>query len=133
MSLHWYACISMNIYYYKIYYISSEIVWQELSNISSIVWICLAVYNISANRTFTITNGLISQLFVVAFIYPDNPHLGLFSTTYIVTNSLLLFYSKVYIHDILNLCCYVVSLYYNSKIIEYIGHWKILELISQNY
>jgi len=32
--------------------------------------ICLAVYEILANKTFTVTDGLISQLFVVAFVHP---------------------------------------------------------------
>ena len=31
--------------------------------------ICPAIYEILANKAFTVTNGLISQLFVVAFVY----------------------------------------------------------------
>ena len=30
----------------------------------------LAVHEILANKAFTVTDGLISQLFVVAFVYP---------------------------------------------------------------
>jgi len=32
--------------------------------------ICLAVHEISANKAFTATDGLISQSFVVAFVHP---------------------------------------------------------------
>jgi len=32
--------------------------------------ICLAIYEILANKAFTVTNSLISQLFVVAFVHP---------------------------------------------------------------
>ena len=70
MLLHWYACISMNTYHYVIYHISLGMVWQVLSNASSIMWICSAIYEILANKAFTVTNDLISQLFVVTFIYP---------------------------------------------------------------
>ena len=70
MSLHWYACISMNIYYYEIYYILLEIDWWALSRTSLIMWICLTIYKISADKTFTVTDGLISQLFVAAFVHP---------------------------------------------------------------
>jgi len=31
--------------------------------------ICLAIYDILVNKAFTVTNGLISQLFVVAFVH----------------------------------------------------------------
>jgi len=44
------------------------------------VWIHLAVHEIIANKAFIVADGLISQLFVVAFvhcIYADSPHLGL--------------------------------------------------------
>jgi len=34
-----------------------------------IMQICLAIYKILANKTFTVTYGLISQLFVVTFVY----------------------------------------------------------------
>ena len=69
MSLYWYAYISINTYHYGIYHILLEIVWWALSNASSIMWICLAVYKIIANKTFTVTDGLISQLFVVTFVH----------------------------------------------------------------
>jgi len=69
MLLHWYACISMNTYCYEIYYILSETDWWALSNTSSIMWICLAIHEIIANKTFIVTDGLISQLFVVAFVH----------------------------------------------------------------
>ena len=41
-----------------------------LSNTSLIVQVCLAIHKILANKTFTVTDGLISQLFVVAFVHP---------------------------------------------------------------
>ena len=69
MLLHWYACISMNTYCYEIYHILLEMVWWALSNTSLIVWIHLVIHDKSANKTFTVTDGLISQLFFVAFIY----------------------------------------------------------------
>jgi len=69
MLLHWYACISMNTYCYEIYYISLGTVWWALSNVSSIVWISPAIHEILANRDFTVTDDLISQLFVVAFVH----------------------------------------------------------------
>ena len=59
----------MNTYYYEICYILLEMVQQAFSNVSSIVWIYLAVYEILANKAFIVTNDLISQLFVVAFVY----------------------------------------------------------------
>jgi len=34
--------------------------------------ICLAIYEILANKTFTVTNGLISQLFIITFAHPTN-------------------------------------------------------------
>ena len=70
MLLHWYACISMNTYYYKIYHISLETVWWALSNTSTIIWIWLAIHEILANKDFTFTDDLISQLFVVTFVHP---------------------------------------------------------------
>jgi len=63
MSLHWYTCISMNIYCYIIYYISLEIVQWVLSNTSLIVWIQPAIHEILADKAFTVAHGLISQLF----------------------------------------------------------------------
>jgi len=53
-----------------IYNISLETIWWALSKASLIMWIHLAVYEILANETFTVTDGLISQLFIVAFLYP---------------------------------------------------------------
>jgi len=70
MLLYWYACISINTYCYKIYYISLETVWWALSNTSLIVWIPLAIHEILRNKYFTVTDNLISQLFIVAFVYP---------------------------------------------------------------
>ena len=70
MSLYWYACISTNTYCFETYYISLETNWWALSNTSLIIWIRSAIHEISADKTFTATNGLISQSFVVAFIPP---------------------------------------------------------------
>ena len=69
MLLYWYTCISINIYCFGIYYISLEMVWWALSNASLITWIHLAIYEILANKTFIVTDGLISWLFVVAFVH----------------------------------------------------------------
>ena len=77
MSLHWYTCISMNTYYYEIYHILLETVWWALSNTSLIMWICLAVHKILANKDFTVTDDLISQLFVVAFVYPTDMQIAI--------------------------------------------------------
>ena len=49
---------------------SLEKVWQTFSNISSIIWIHLAIREILANEAFIVTDDLISQLFVVAFVHP---------------------------------------------------------------
>ena len=68
MSLHWYACISINTYCFEIYYISSNCFWWVLSNTSSIIWIRSAIHEILADKAFIATNGLISQSFV-AFIH----------------------------------------------------------------
>ena len=78
MLLHWYACISMNTYHYVIYHILSETVWRALSNASSIMWICPAIQEILANEASTVTNDLISQLFVVAFVHPTYVWIALF-------------------------------------------------------
>ena len=64
MSLYWYACISTNTYCFEIYYISLETDLWALSNAS------LIVYEISENEDFTVTDDLISQSFVVAFVHP---------------------------------------------------------------
>ena len=69
MSLHWYACISINAYYYEIYYITLEMVWWALYNTSLIMQICLAIHEILANKAFIVTDDIISQLFVFAFVY----------------------------------------------------------------
>ena len=60
MSLYWYACVSINTYYYEIYYISSETIWWALSNVTSITWIHSAIHEILANKAFAVTDGLIS-------------------------------------------------------------------------
>jgi len=70
MLLHWYACISINTYCYIIYHISPGMVWWALSNASLIVQICPAIHEILVNKAFMATDGLISQLFVIAFVYP---------------------------------------------------------------
>ena len=70
MLLHWYACISINTYWYEIYHILLEMVLQALSNTSSIVWIYPAVYEILVNKAFIVIDTLISQLFVVTFLHP---------------------------------------------------------------
>ena len=77
MSLHWYACISTNTYYFEIYYIPLEIDWWVLSNTSLIMWIQLAIYEILAEKAFIVAYGLISQLFVVAFVYPTYVQIAL--------------------------------------------------------
>ena len=69
MLLHWYTCISINTYCYVIYHILSETVWWALSNASLIMWIHPVFHKISANKDFTVTDDLISQLFAVAFIH----------------------------------------------------------------
>ena len=70
MSLHWYACISTNTCCFEMHHILLETNWWALPNTSSIVWICSAVHEILADEAFTATDGLISQLFVVAFVHP---------------------------------------------------------------
>jgi len=70
MSLYWYACISINTYCYVIYHISLEIVWWALSNASLIMQIHLVIHEILVNRDFTVTNDLISWLFVITFVHP---------------------------------------------------------------
>ena len=39
--------------------------------------ICLAVHEILADKAFTATDGLISQSFVVAFVYPTYMQIAL--------------------------------------------------------
>jgi len=60
----------MNTDLYMIYDISLETIWWALSNTSLIMWICPVIHKILANKAFTVTNGLISWLFVVAFVHP---------------------------------------------------------------
>ena len=60
MLLYWYTCISMNTDLYMIYDISLETVWWVLSNATLIMGICLIIPEIIANKTFTVTDGLIS-------------------------------------------------------------------------
>jgi len=72
-------------YIYKRVMVCVQAVWWALSNASSIVWICLAIHEILANKAFITADSLISQLFVVVFVYPiymNSPHLGLSSTTW---------------------------------------------------
>ena len=70
MSLHWYACISTNTYCFETHHISLETDWWALSNASSTLRIRSAVHEIFADKAFTATDGLISQLFVVTFVHP---------------------------------------------------------------
>ena len=69
MSLHWYACISTNTCCFEMHYISLETNWWALPNASLIVWIRSAVHEILADKAFTATDVLISQLFVVTFVH----------------------------------------------------------------
>ena len=69
MLLYQYACISMNTYCYTIYHISLKMVWWVFSNANLIVQICLVVHEILANKDFTVTDDLISWLFIVAFVH----------------------------------------------------------------
>jgi len=77
MLLHWYACISTNTYCFGMHHISLETDWWALSNASSIMWIHPAIHEIIANKTFTATDGLISQSFVVAFVHPTYVQIAL--------------------------------------------------------
>ena len=60
MSLHWYACISINTDHYMIYNTLLDMVWWALSNAILIMWIHPAIHEILANENFTVTDGLIS-------------------------------------------------------------------------
>jgi len=60
MSLYWYACNSINIYYYVIYHLSLKTVWWVLFNASLIMQIHPAVHEILENEVFTVTDDLIS-------------------------------------------------------------------------
>ena len=77
MSLYWYACISTNTYYFGMYYILLEMNWWALYDASSIIWIYSAIHEILANEAFTATDGLISQLFIVAFVHPTYMRIAL--------------------------------------------------------
>ena len=77
MSLHWYACISTNTCCFEMHHISLETDWWALSNASSIIQIQLAIYNVLADKAFTATDGLISQLFVVTFVPPTYVRIAL--------------------------------------------------------
>ena len=70
MLLHWYACISTNTCCFEMHHISLEMNWWALPNTSLIVQIRSAVHEILADKAFTATDVLISQLFVVAFVPP---------------------------------------------------------------
>ena len=75
MSLYWYACISMNTDFYMICDILLETIWWALSSL--IMWICPVIHEILANKDFTVTDDLISQLFVVAFVHPTYVQIAL--------------------------------------------------------
>ena len=75
MLLHWYVCISINTYLYEIYHILLETVWWVPSNTSLIMWICLVVHEILED--FTVTDDLISWLFVVTFVHPTYVQIAL--------------------------------------------------------
>jgi len=77
ISLHWYVCISINTYCYEIYNISSGMVWWALSNSILIVWICPVIHEILTNKVFIVTDNLISQSFVVAFVHPTYVQIAL--------------------------------------------------------
>jgi len=77
MSLYWYACISTNTCCFEIHHISLEVNWWALPNTSLIMWIRSAIHEILADEAFTATDGLISQLFVVAFVHPTHMRLAL--------------------------------------------------------
>jgi len=77
MSLHWYACISTNTYYFETHHISLGMNWWALSNASLIVQIHQAVHKILVDKVFIATDGLISQSFVVAFVHPTYVRIAL--------------------------------------------------------
>ena len=77
MSLYWYACISTNTYCFEMYHILLGTDWWALPNASSIMWIRSAVHEILADKAFTATDVLISQLFVVAFVHPTYVQIAL--------------------------------------------------------
>jgi len=77
MLLYWYACISMNNHYYVIYHMLLEMVWWALSNASLIMWICSVIHEILVDKDFTVTDDLISWLFVVTFVHPTYVQIAL--------------------------------------------------------
>ena len=77
MSLHWYACISTNTCCFEMHHISLETDWWALPNASLIVWIRSAIHEILADKAFTATDVLISQLFVVTFVHPTYVQIAL--------------------------------------------------------
>ena len=77
MLLYWYSCISVNTYCYVIYHISLETVWWAFSNTILIMWIHPVIHEILANKDFTVTDDLISWLFVVNFVHPTYVQIAL--------------------------------------------------------
>ena len=71
------TCISTNTYCFETYYILLEMDWWALFNTSLIVQICWAVHEILVDKAFTATDGLISQSFVVTFVYPTYVQIAL--------------------------------------------------------
>jgi len=67
----------MNTYCYIIYYILLETVWWALSNTSLIMWISPVVHEILANKAFIVADGLISELFIIAFVHPTYMQIAL--------------------------------------------------------
>ena len=60
----------MNTYWYEIYHISLEMIWWALFKASLIVQICPVIHEILKNKDFIVTDNLISQLFIITFVYP---------------------------------------------------------------
>jgi len=52
-------------------------VWWALFNASLIIQICPVIHEILANKDFTVTDDLISWLFVVAFVHPTYVQIAL--------------------------------------------------------
>ena len=61
--------VSLSILITLRYTILSEMVWWALSNTNLIMWIYLAIHEMLAHKTSIVTDGLISQLSVVTFVY----------------------------------------------------------------
>ena len=121
MSLHWYACIYMNTYHYKIYYISLGMVWWELSNTSSIMWICLVIHEILANKDFTVTNDLISQLFVVSFVHPIYVQIALIwgFTVQLILWKLVYWLWRYKLNEVCDIVSYITLLDWYSLLDEF--------------